>query len=126
MPTQIAPIGSKTSNGNQSSVLNRTTSPSASELSSDDESETDLFSNQISSIASTQNQQRKLSERIPRESSTTSTEETLLGAIGNDNVVIDNENESEPFSQVFINRTKQRMDKKKQKTSEDITKALWV
>ena len=82
----------------------------------------------ISSVPSNQVNQRKLSERRPRGSSTTSTEETLIGASGNRNDdVMENENESEPFSQVFINRIKQRMKKKKQKTSEDISsRALWV
>ena len=138
LTTQITTLfSSETPVVNPSTMQNLTNSLSASELSSEEENVTESENIniakldkdiKISSVPSNQDNQRKLSERRPRGSSTTSHEETLIGASGNRNdVIIENENESEPFSQVFINRTKQRMKKKKQKTSEDISsKALWV
>ena len=70
---------------------------------------------------SNSSKQRQFSERRPRSSSTTSAEDTLNGAIGNRRDLVDELHDSEPFSQVFINRTKERMLKKKHKANGRVT-----
>ena len=65
---------------------------------------------------------RRLSERRPRSSSTTTAEEedidSHLGPVHTSDMGYD-QSGSEPFSQVFVNRTKERMSKKKHKKSEN-------
>ena len=66
---------------------------------------------------------RRLSERRPRASSTTSNEDANGGTSATPNTT-DNEDENpdiEPFSQVFINRTRERMLKKKYKVGNFLT-----
>ena len=119
MPTQTGTPSFKTTivkqptttSSDQSCVIS--ISPSASELSSDGES--DIETNDINNRrvinelleskmdASSQDRQRKYSERRPRVSSTTSPKETSTGAFGYRCESLGIENESEPFSQVFIN-----------------------
>ena len=74
-----------------------------------------------------QQQQRRLSERRPRGSSTTSNDDTSNCVFGT-KINGDHElQESEPFSQVFINRTKERMQKKKHKAQDNVSgSGYWV
>ena len=79
---------------------------------------------------SKQSNKRKDSQRRPRTSSTTSTEDvsTVSGQGPVHTYYLENDqDEAEPFSQVFINRTKERMLKKKSKRNENTSnEGLWV
>ena len=76
----------------------------------------------LQNLPSNNSANRRFSERRPRSSSTTTAEEddidNNLGP-AHTNDIEDDHGGSEPFSQVFVNRTKERMSKKKHKKSEN-------
>ena len=131
-PSQITPLYSA-----ETPIENLTTS-SSSELSHEAES-TDgsligatglhkvVMIQGDNSQQGTQQQQRRLSERRPRGSSTTSNDDTLNVDSTSRKNSTEDLHESEPFSQVFINRTKERMLKKKYKAHENVASSgYWV
>ena len=82
---------------------------------------------QEDTLSNNHHKHRTLSERRPRESSTTSAEDGTVSAVVSKNDAIEDQDEAEPFSQVFVNKTKERILKKKHKRNEDMAKqAFWV
>ena len=115
-----------------SSTINQTPNAYTAQEASSTSRVTDLYSVAglsdmrhpvlLQNLPITNFENRRLSERRPRSSSTTTAEEDDIGSnLGpaHTSDMEDDHGGSEPFSQVFVNRTKEIMSKKKHKKSEN-------